>query len=316
PDPNHRPASVSTPRSHALYRALSAASVPRVARLVRAGGQVFCFHDVSSDDQAGHGDGSLHMAVSHFERVLEWMRDAYRVVPLSELVERGLAGRSVRGLAALTFDDAYEGFFEHGLPALARLELPATVFVVSEAGERPRPFWWDRLAEAGELTDDERVRHLSEHRGAAGEILPEPDEDARAAGPDLPASFLPATWERLESALDGREMLSVGAHTATHPNLTRMDDAELERELVGAREAIEGRLGVKVDTVSYPYGLHDERVRAVVRRAGYRAGFTLDRGWVGRGLDPMAIPRLNVPAGIGIEALECWAVGLRPGGGR
>jgi hypothetical protein len=33
-----------------------------------------------------------------------------------------------------------------------------------------------------------------------------------------------------------------------------------------------------------------------------------------RDADPLALPRINVPAGISVAALECWAAGIRLGG--
>jgi len=301
-------------RSHLVYRALSASSVPALVRTARAGAQIFCFHNVLPRSEMVRGDDSLHMPVAHFEELLQWIGTAYRVVPLSDLTRllaSNRSGRALRGLAALTFDDAYDGFFEHGLPVLARHELPATMFVVSDAASRPQAFWWDRLGVVARLTDLERHRHLNEGRGASQEILGSMGAEL-GDPPAFPHSLLPATWNRIRESLQGQDLVTIGAHTATHPNLTRMSDRELEHELVEPRERIEARLDIQPDVVSYPYGLHDRRVREAAGRAGYRAGVTLDPGPMKPSQEPLALPRLNVPAHIGVEALECWAAGLRP----
>ena len=49
----------------------------------------------------------------------------------------------------------------------------------------------------------------------------------------------------------------------------------------------------------------------IVRAAGYRAALTLERGPV-NGTDPWALPRMNVPAGIGYAAFQAWTAGLHP----
>jgi len=72
--------------------------------------------------------------------------------------------------------------------------------------------------------------------------------------------------------LGGRRMLSwgeiremkdagidFGAHTITHPDLTAIDTAGVEREIRGSKEIIENNLGEPVLTFAYPYGLYDER---------------------------------------------------------
>ncbi|HUF84538.1 MAG TPA: hypothetical protein VMQ81_08110, partial [Acidimicrobiia bacterium] len=47
----------------------------------------------------------------------------------------------------------------------------------------------------------------------------------------------------------------------------------------------------------YPFGHHDDGVRAVARRVGYRAGFTFLNGRVEGGLDRYRLPRLTMYEG-------------------
>lgn len=254
------------------------------------------------------------MDVKDFERLIDWAATTYRVVPVADLIERIHEQRSVRGLLALTFDDANRGFIRHGLPVLERFGLPCTVFVVSSMATNPRPFWWDVLAQEGALPGHARQRHLEHGRGVTSEILGNSVSGAGVSVETVPETYLPAGWGELESAVGAHDGLSVGAHTRRHANLTRLSAAELEDELVGARNALAERLDGSVDVVSYPYGLHDRSVRDAAARAGYRAGLTLEPGlWTLR-TDPMRVPRLNVPAGIGVSALECWLAGLKPRG--
>lgn len=286
-------------------------------RMGQAGARVFCFHNVVAAAEADRGDTSLHMAVSHFEELMRWTATAYDVVPVVELAERLKAGRSVRGLAVLTFDDAYEGFFRHAMPVLARLRLPSMLFVVPTAAERPSAFWWDRLAEAGRLAGPDRDRHLDRNRGLAREVLGAEEWDGDAEGGEavLPDSYLPALWDTVRAHVHASDLLTIGSHTLSHPNLTRMTDDELGLELGESRRKIESKLGVDPDVVSYPYGMHDERVHAAARDAGYQVGLTLDAELARPGQDLLATPRLNVPATIGLEAFECWASGVRLRGG-
>jgi peptidoglycan/xylan/chitin deacetylase (PgdA/CDA1 family) len=56
----------------------------------------------------------------------------HRIVSLREAVEAHDAGRDVRKLACLTFDDGYRDFLTHAWPVLKRNDAPATVFLVAE----------------------------------------------------------------------------------------------------------------------------------------------------------------------------------------
>jgi len=78
---------------------------------------------------------------------MRWLADHYQVVALSEFIDRLTNGASVRSMAALTFDDGYAGVFEHAVPILDALRMPATVFIVADAVGRSEPFSWDECAE-------------------------------------------------------------------------------------------------------------------------------------------------------------------------
>ena len=69
---------------------------------------------------------------------MRWLADHYRVVGLGEFIERLTSGASLQSMAALTFDDGYAGVFEHAVPILQALGMPATVFIVADAVGRFR----------------------------------------------------------------------------------------------------------------------------------------------------------------------------------
>jgi peptidoglycan/xylan/chitin deacetylase (PgdA/CDA1 family) len=88
----------------------------------------------------------------------------------------------------------------------------------------------------------------------------------------------------------------IDSHTLTHPDLTTLDDAALERELVDSRRELQERFGVKADFFAYPAGRYDDRVEAATKAAGYRAAVTVDEG-IARGRDdPFALKRVRVNA--------------------
>jgi peptidoglycan/xylan/chitin deacetylase (PgdA/CDA1 family) len=126
---------------------------------------------------------------------------------------------------------------------------------------------------------------------------------------DVPDVLLPATWQEVRAAAGTG--VTIGSHTVSHRNLAALDAEGIREELERARAEIGAALGTPPSEVSYPYGLHNETVLAAARRAGYSAGATMKFGLATRNADPLALPRINVPAGISVPALECWAAGIR-----
>jgi len=78
----------------------------------------------------------------------------------------------------------------------------------------------------------------------------------------------PLMTEREIRELDAQG-IEFGSHTLTHPRLTQISAAEQEREIVDSRKALEDLLGHRVSFFCYPHMDSDERVKALVRNAGY-----------------------------------------------
>jgi peptidoglycan/xylan/chitin deacetylase (PgdA/CDA1 family) len=77
---------------------------------------------------------------------------------------------------------------------------------------------------------------------------------------------------------DVRKMIEAGwelaSHSITHPDLTTLDAARLEREVAGSRRILSRRFDVRVDNFCYPSGRYDDTVISAVHRAGYRGAQT------------------------------------------
>ena len=135
---------------------------------------------------------------------------------------------------AVTFDDAFQCVFDHALPLLARLEIPATVFV-------PTAYLG---IDAGWRSD-------------------------RSALSNLPRQVVSAA---ALTALDPSRV-RIGSHTATHPHLAALAPAPLSAELVGSRTTLEALTGMPVNLLALPYGCFTLAVIEAARLTGYTRVF-------------------------------------------
>lgn len=113
----------------------------------------------------------------------------------------------------------------------------------------------------------------------------------RTGGRPIPSLPL-ADWSAIRALSDGG--FEIGAHTATHPFLTRCGPAQLTDELVESREVLTRALGMPVQAFAYPQGDYDDVVAKAVGDAGYTTAVTLDQGRALPTTDPLRIPRLHV----------------------
>jgi peptidoglycan/xylan/chitin deacetylase (PgdA/CDA1 family) len=179
----------------------------------------------------------------------------YRVVSIDALVAWLEGGAQLpEGSLVVTFDDGFRGVREHALPVMERLGWPFTVFLVS-----------DLIGQQDHWT-----------------------RDANPAGVTYP--LLDADEIR---DMQGRGV-SFHSHTRSHARLPQLDDADLADQLEGSRRRLAGLLGHDVPYLAYPYGLLDERVEAVTRRAGYRAAFSTQPGFNRSDVNRFRIRRLDV----------------------
>jgi hypothetical protein len=94
-----------------------------------------------------------------------------------------------------------------------------------------------------------------------------------------PKPYRPMTWAQLRAL--AAEGFDVGAHTRTHPILSRLPLRKLDAEIGGCKEQMEQRLGSHVRHFAYPNGRSEDytpEVVAAVARAGYLAAVTTLHG--------------------------------------
>jgi len=75
----------------------------------------------------------------------------------------------------------------------------------------------------------------------------------------------PLTWDMVGEMVDSG-LVTMGAHTHTHPDLRGMRIADVEMEIEQSNELIERRTGVTPRHFAYPKGYWDPQAEKVVRR--------------------------------------------------
>jgi peptidoglycan/xylan/chitin deacetylase (PgdA/CDA1 family) len=86
---------------------------------------------------------------------------------------------------------------------------------------------------------------------------------------------------------------AIGAHTITHPSLTRLSTEQAREEIQASRKSLEDRFGVAVNHFCYPYGDWNPTVRDLVAEAGYTTACTTDFGVNSDGSDSLALRRVT-----------------------
>ncbi len=107
------------------------------------------------------------------------------------------------------------------------------------------------------------------------------------------------SWEQLAEMRDAG--VDIQSHTVSHSALNAKKGKTEEQyrewltnELAGSKKILEDKLGIQVKALAYPYGLHNETVRAVAKEAGYEAAFTVYGQRIAHGSDPTMVGRYAI----------------------
>ena len=206
---------------------------------------IFCYHLLV--DKVRYPGTEITPAA--FEAQMKELKDrGITVISMQDLLawKRGEKNIPPR-CAVITFDDGYKSQYEVAWPILKKYGYPFTMFIYTEG------------VRGGAL-------------GGGGAI----------------------TWEQLADMRDNG--VDIEAHSATHQDLreghtitlaspggkktrTKLTGPQYEQwvqnEVVGSKQLLEQRLGIKVNCFAVPFGNYNEHVKELARSAGYEAMFTV-----------------------------------------
>src|SRR5438552_1988445 len=206
---------------------------------------IFCYHRLV--DKIRYPGTEITPAA--FEAQMKELKDrGITVIPMQDLLawKRGEKNIPPR-CAVISFDDGWKSQYEVAWPIMKKFGYTFTMFIYTEG-----------------------VRGGSLAGGGA------------------------ITWEQLADMRDNG--IDIQAHSATHQDLreghnimlaapggkrtrTKLTGPQYEQwvhnEVVGCKQLLEQRLGIKVNCFAVPFGSYNEHVKEIARNAGYEAMFTV-----------------------------------------
>src|SRR5438874_3698690 len=206
---------------------------------------IFCYHRLV--DKIRYPGTEITPAA--FEAQMKELKDrGITVIPMQDLLawKRGEKNIPPR-CAVISFDDGWKSQYEVAWTIMKKVGYPFTMFIYTEG------------VRGGSLGGGEAI-----------------------------------TWEQLADMRDNGA--DIEAHTATHQDLReghnvmviepggkrtrkKLTGADYEKwvqnEVVGCKELLEQRLGIKTNCFAVPFGNYNEHVKELARNAGYEAMFTV-----------------------------------------
>lgn len=110
------------------------------------------------------------------------------------------------------------------------------------------------------------------------------------------------TWDELRE-LAASPLITIGAHTRTHPLLAKHSAERIRTELSGGKEDLEAQLHVAIHHLAYPGGSYDAKVADLARQAGFATAVTVHYSIQERADRLLELPRVFVNGGTPLDDL-------------
>jgi peptidoglycan/xylan/chitin deacetylase (PgdA/CDA1 family) len=227
---------------------VTAAASPKIKKPVvdqTAQVLIFCYHRLV--DKIRYPGTEITPAA--FEAQMKELKDhGITVIPMQDLLAWKRGEKSIPPrCAVVSFDDGWKSQYEVGWPIMKKYGYPFTMFIYTEG------------VRGGTLGGGEAI-----------------------------------TWEQLADMRDNG--VDIQAHSATHQDMreghpvtvitpdrkrtrARLTGPQyqqwVQNEVVGCKQLLEQRLGIKVNCFAVPFGNYNEHVKELARNAGYEAMFTV-----------------------------------------
>ena len=276
----------------------------------------------------------LAVSQAYFAEQLDVLRRTRKPLPLTEFIGHLAAGTLPSNAVAITFDDGYVDNLVTGKPLLAAADIPATIFLATGYLGRSEAFWWDELTSLFLLGSGPEIFELAvRDKSIRFDFNDEPPPTAGTASATprkRRIAVLLRVWQMLRDLEDderrlviekvrllfggihhracwGRPMtgaevraiasdnlITIGAHTVTHPALSYLKPAACHHEISESKRACEALVGAPIAQFAYPYGDFNADAREAVRASGFSAAFSIQNGPATVKSDILALPRVHV----------------------
>ncbi len=279
--------------------------------------KILCYHKILNSI---NDINSINVSPENFEEQLRYLVNNFDVISLDNLEEE--IHKDGKNAVAITFDDGCSDVLYNALPILERYNVPATLFITTGNIGIDKENWMDdiircimepSIQQDVFVLEDEFVsckwdsvtyeQKLELYR-SLNNIFRYSGVNRRKKYTDLLHSWSGRREEfrsdrrvlnELEiKKLSKNRLISIGAHTVTHPSLKWMSLDEKKYEIKGSIQKLKEIINRDISLFAYPFGSKndfDDAVKEILKHQKIKYAFTTLTGELNESTDNHAIPR-------------------------
>lgn len=271
-------------------------------------GAIFMLHHVRPTDQRGSFSPNriLEVTPEFLEETIQWvLAHKYQIVSLDEAHRRLTEKDFRRRFACFTLDDGYLDNYVHALPVFQKYRAPFAVYINTGLPDGSAVLWWWLLEEIVRDNDavevrlrDREVRFATDSLHRKIQVYNRIYWALRSMAPPVQRATLDALLDRYHidpvalcrstamswdtiAKLTATGLVTLGAHTISHPALNWLSPGEIRHEAAQSQALIAERTGKPVRHFAYPYGDSTSASRRefrIIRDLGFTTATTTRKG--------------------------------------
>jgi peptidoglycan/xylan/chitin deacetylase (PgdA/CDA1 family) len=244
------------------------------------------------------GNSNMFVSPEFLEETISYLKSkGFSFISIDELCETLSRKKKYKKLISFTLDDGYLDNYVQAYPIFKAFNVPFTIYVTTSFIEGNTIPWWFALEDILNNSDllelgggnKISISTLAEKEHAffrfREELLAEgnPQEKFQQLFVNYKDSIdvqkyadLFLNWQNIET-MNSDHLVTIGAHTISHPVLKRLQGQAAIAEMNGANVILQKHLQRPVEHIAYPFGGHAEINKEVIEHAatiGYKTGVT------------------------------------------
>ena len=252
-----------------------------------------------------HGVTKHSVPIEQFENQLNYIKKYFNCYWISEIPRILQVQSQNKPALFLTFDDGLKNNFKNVVPLLEKYNIKATFYITSNLLNNCKMLWnhemrcllmiiknQDLPETLKKFSNDSKTRWQEVKHFV--EVVKGWDNIRRLKllynlkaimpNPDYP-NWMKEEFELMnkENILGLPDLIEIGSHTRSHPNLCKLSEREAKLEILESEKELSEFIGKKVVSFCYPDGKFSDRDIKIVK-AIYKTAVSVEEGFAGNNL--------------------------------